>query len=407
MADIVPTGLPFKEAIDHFRQKINLPTKSFSDLWQGQHARAFVVAGAQTNELLSDFRGAIDKAMASGTGFKEFRKDFDKIVTTHGWSHNGSPGWRSRVIYETNMRTAYAAGRYKQMTDPQTVKLRPFWQYVHGDSVHPRPLHASWDGIVLPADDPWWSTHFPPNGWGCKCSIKAINQRQLERLGKSEPDTAPENGVEVHDVPGRGEVTVPAGIDPGFDYNVGQADVGKQLANEVMEQFRAQKADAWELLDSGDAESNARPAEIPTEKTTITRGPSVKSTAELEAAVEKTIGDKEKVFELDNGGFKQPVNVNAAVLAQHIDKARAPYVPFLTEVLENPFEVWAAFERHKGTGQVVLRYRYIKAIETGRDEGLLLVAQALKGQLEAWTFIPVRRAEYLQKQRRGKLVFAR
>ena len=32
-----------------------------------------------------------------------------------------------------------------------------------------RPQHLEWDGLVLPVDHPFWKTHAPPNGWGCRC----------------------------------------------------------------------------------------------------------------------------------------------------------------------------------------------------------------------------------------------
>ena len=65
------------------------------------------------------------------------------------------------------------------------------------------------------------------------------------------------------------------------------------------------------------------------------------------------------------------------------------------------------FQRHKGTGKVEMRVRVIKRIDTGDKEGLLLVAQANKGLLEAWTFIPVDNLKYLNKQREGVLIHSR
>jgi len=159
-------NLPFEEAIAFFRAKLSIPTLRWTDLWQEMHARGFAVAGAYKADLLLDFRKAIDKAISDGATIEDFRKAFDTIVANHGWSYNGARAWRTRVIFETNIRTAYATGRYRQMTDPDVLKSRPFWEYRHGDSVHPRKLHLSWDRLVLAADDPWWQTHYPPNGWG-------------------------------------------------------------------------------------------------------------------------------------------------------------------------------------------------------------------------------------------------
>ena len=33
-----------------------------------------------------------------------------------------------------------------------------------------RADHIPFYNLMLPADDPFWDTHYPPNGWGCKCS---------------------------------------------------------------------------------------------------------------------------------------------------------------------------------------------------------------------------------------------
>jgi len=220
--------LPFNEAISFFRQKTNLGTAAWTDIWQQQHDKSFVVAGAMRDELVSDFRTAIDQAISEGTGLKAFQSRFDDIVAKHGWSYKGGRGWRSRVIYQTNMQTAYQAGRYAQLTDPDLLKLRPYWQYQHSDFVaDPRLEHVAWSGIVLRADNLWWQTHFTPNGWGCMCFITAASERDLKRMGKDGPDQAPVIEWEDKVVGVRGPsprtVRVPKGIDPGWAYTPGRS----------------------------------------------------------------------------------------------------------------------------------------------------------------------------------------
>ncbi len=159
-------ALPFEEAIEYFRRKVNLPTRTWRDLWEGMHSRAFVVAGAMKSELLSDLRAAVDRGISEGTTLREFRDSFTDIVQRHGWKYKGGKAWRTAVIFNTNLSVAYHSGHYKQMTDPDVLKARPLWRYVASSSADPRPEHMRWYNVVLPADDPWWQTHYPPNGWG-------------------------------------------------------------------------------------------------------------------------------------------------------------------------------------------------------------------------------------------------
>ncbi|WP_020050932.1 phage head morphogenesis protein [Rhizobium leguminosarum] len=208
-------NLPFDEAIAFLRQKVSTPTESWRDVWDGAHSKMFMVAGANSKAIVDDFKDAIAKALEQGTTLDDFRKDFDKIVKTHGWSYRGERGWRTKTIFETNLRTAYAAGRYAQMTEPDTLASFPNWQYHHSGAVHPRLQHKAWDGLCLAADDPFWKTAYPPNGFGCGCFVTPVSRSRLRRLGKAGPDRAPDLDQLGTDQP--------LGVDPSFAYNPGQA----------------------------------------------------------------------------------------------------------------------------------------------------------------------------------------
>lgn len=211
--------LPFQEQIDFFNQKLALPTAHYDDIIKAAHDKAFIVAGAAKADLLNDLQTAVGKAISEGKTLDWFRSEFDGIVKKHGWTGWTGEGtadgvaWRTKVIYQTNLSTSYAAGRWKQLNDPDLLKVRPYWKYVHNDTVaHPRELHQSWNGVVLRHDDPWWQTHFCPNGWGCRCRIVAVGSKEYS--GKP----APNNGTYQHTDRKGVTHTIPKGIDYGFDY---------------------------------------------------------------------------------------------------------------------------------------------------------------------------------------------
>ena len=218
--------LDFDERVEFFRAKLSLPTRTWTDIWQEEHDRAFVVAGAARDDLLADLRAAVDSAVADGTTLQEFRRRFDAIVAKHGWIYNGGRDWRTRVIYETNVATSYAAGRWRQLK--AVAGRRPFWRYRHNPaSVEPRHQHVAWDGLILPHDDPWWDVHYPPNGWGCKCYVESVSRREADRAGG--PGEAPPTNWRSERVgsgPTARIVEVPEGVDPGFGYAPGRRAAG-------------------------------------------------------------------------------------------------------------------------------------------------------------------------------------
>lgn len=221
-------SLPFDEQIAYFRQKSNVGTERWADIWKEAHNRAFMVAGAAKDDLLADFRNAVDSAIADGRSLGWFRKEFNQIAERHGWAFNGSSNWRSQVIYETNVRQSYSAGREAQI---ERIKhKRPYGIYKHSGSEHPRLDHLAWNNLVIPLDDPWWDTHTPINGYGCKCKKLTASERDLERLGLK-VSKAPKIETREWTDKVTGEVhQIPKGIDPGFDY---RPKSPKQLTEQV------------------------------------------------------------------------------------------------------------------------------------------------------------------------------
>jgi hypothetical protein len=117
--------------------------------------------------------------------------------------------------------TARAAGEWERTQ--RTKAFLPFLRYTLSSSERLRPEHRSWVGTILPVDDPWWHTHYPPNGWGCKCGVRQMTRRQAERDGYSADAAAPE--VETRswfDNRNGRRIDVPAGIDPGWAQNPGR-----------------------------------------------------------------------------------------------------------------------------------------------------------------------------------------
>ncbi len=233
------TALTPAEAVAFYQAKTVGGKFAFDwrDVWQEEHARAFVVAKAMTVDLLDAIRAAVDEAITDGIDCEDFRAHLEPILRAQGWwgrqlmtdPLTGEPREvqlgsvrRLGIIYDTNLRTSLSAGKWRQVQD--TKAALPYLRYLDPDP-NPRPQHLDWSGLVLRADDPWWGTHWPPNGWNCKCEADSLDDHDLDhegyQLGVAPPDQATEY---FNERTGTTEM-VPAGIDPGFAHNPGIAGI--------------------------------------------------------------------------------------------------------------------------------------------------------------------------------------
>jgi len=237
MADISLKPLQPKEAIAYFRGKGLAASFAWQDMWQEEHAKAFTVAKAMRPSLLQDIRDALDKAIAEGTTLETFKKTLRPTLEAQGWWGKqrmvdpltgeeklvqlGSPR-RLRTIFDTNMRTAHAAGYWERIQD--TKDTLEYLRYQTAGDARVRPEHAAWDGTTLPVDDSWWDVHNPPCDYGCRCTVVQVSKGQLAREGGQVTDRPIAFPSRSYTNPRTGEVvSVEGGIGPGWGYNVGKA----------------------------------------------------------------------------------------------------------------------------------------------------------------------------------------
>jgi SPP1 gp7 family putative phage head morphogenesis protein len=145
--------------------------------------------------------------------------------------------------------------KYKefQLTEKQTIfaqsaAAKNWVGYKENEDIYPnlqwhtagdsavRPEHAALQGLTLSINDPFWKTHIPQLGFGCRCSLTQTDAKIVKKDGYK-------------------EVTVPAGFDfnPGIDQTLFSNNVGyyvnasnteaKQLKEQATKFIRSKSRD--------------------------------------------------------------------------------------------------------------------------------------------------------------------
>jgi len=230
-------GLPPAETVRAFEARDDLrQTVRWSEMWHEDHARAFTVAKVAKLDLLATIRRSLDDMLRNGGTFEAWQAAIQPELVKAGWwgrvddraltgaDHAITVGPRRlRTIYDTNLRMSRAAGRWSRIQELKAE--RPFLRYTAVMDARTRPEHRVWHGTILHVDDPWWDTHYPPCGWFCRCTVRQLSQRDLDRKGWSVSSVPPEGSPKRFYRAGGEMVAVPAGIAPGFAYNPGKASM--------------------------------------------------------------------------------------------------------------------------------------------------------------------------------------
>ena len=427
-------------------RQLTADTYHWHDLWRDEHQRAFTVSRLARGDLLEALQASLAKSVAGDLSRRDWIKSTEQLLKNAGWwgtTEVTDPRTgemlktrfnhaRLQLIFDTNVRQAAAAGQWQRMLRNQ--RTHPFARYVAMDDDRTRPQHRAWHNVTLPLDDPWWSTHRPPNGYRCRCRVIGVTQREydqgevLDRPG-AETDrkapivrapmakTAPPEALRDWRNPATGAIEkIPDGIDPGFDYNPGTT--GRSQAFEAMVQAKLARM----LPAVAEAASTAgvlppRVAkEVPGQDNWVTLGltdlrdmpPSMAAPNLLApgATVQDAVQVLREALDVPTNGARfveTPTGLVAIfdkllshVVEKRLDR-RERFGSFVLPTLQQPDEVWeTAYD------DATTRRRFIKLFSDSKYDLLVIVREGPDGAV-LWNVLN-RERKAMNTMRTGRLV---
>ena len=126
----------------------------------------YIFSGMKTfHELNEAFPSLLDEN-GNRKSFERFLNDVRKIDKTYNRNY-------LRAEYNFVQASAQMAAKWEEFSK---YGDRYHLQYRTVGDGKVRPEHAAMHGITLPMSDPFWEEFYPPNFWGCRCSVVQVRK---------------------------------------------------------------------------------------------------------------------------------------------------------------------------------------------------------------------------------------
>jgi SPP1 gp7 family putative phage head morphogenesis protein len=190
--------VPHAEAMAFIAGKPAVTRDVFDQLLPELQARAFTITGVESANVLQGVRDRIAE-LPAGADWNDVKGDIIKdispwLVTSDDPEERdrqaASAIRRAELLLRTHGFQAYQAAQYNVMERQKDVF--PYWQYMTMQDEAVRDSHAALDGIVLPADDPFWASHYPPWDWACRCQVVPISRDDYQDIQRADAGRAPD-----------------------------------------------------------------------------------------------------------------------------------------------------------------------------------------------------------------------
>lgn len=393
-------GMKPLDAIQYLEQKGYKIGWDWHETLDAAHARAFTVAKVARIDILQDIHQSLIGALKNGQTFEQWVADITPTLKAKGWWGKqividatgnaqvvqlGSMR-RLRIIYDTNVSSAYFAAKEKfYWSNPALQISHPYVRYISKLHGNRRPAHKAMHGRIFRADDPIWLTCKPRCAFGCQCDYTWVSGYEVEKdklnvesskdrlitkteqIGKNkltgEPVFAQRTGINVLDDKGKEHFFAP---DAGFNYD--KKDWVKPFTPPPLDTLPRTFPAGRELPPL------PTPEVFPAHKI-LPKGLTDEAYVnhfldEFNATLNKPVvhfDKKDEPLVINKELFKDKRN-NWKIQKN----GREAYLRMLAEAIKNPDEIWLHWQAVKSQ-PYVLRRRYIKRFSV---EGSLLPAFA-------------------------------
>lgn len=131
------------------------------------HYNVGVFAAFKNHNNIQELVGLLKTKDGTLRKWEDFKAEAAKINE----AYNGR--WL-KTEYDQAVTSARAARKWQDIE--RTKTLYPNLEYRSVVDDRTRQLHKNWHGIILPVDHPFWNTHYPPNDYGCRCTVRRTDK---------------------------------------------------------------------------------------------------------------------------------------------------------------------------------------------------------------------------------------
>lgn len=134
------------------------------------HQSDYIFSGMKTFHELNEAFPSLLNPDGSRKPFEQFLNDVQSIDRTYNGNY-------LRAEYNFVQASADMAAKWEGfMQDGDRYNL----QYRTQRDKKVRPEHAALHGVTLPPSDPFWEIYYPPNGWGCRCTVMQVRKTKYQ-----------------------------------------------------------------------------------------------------------------------------------------------------------------------------------------------------------------------------------
>jgi len=180
------TAVPHAEAARALEGKPAVTRAVFDRLLPEFQARAVVITGVDSADALQAARDAI-ATIPRGEDWRAVKKELTRALDP--WLGDGAER-RVELLMRWHAYQAYAVANVRNLDANRD--LFPYRQYMTARDERVRATHAALDGIVLPADSPFWDRHTPPWEYGCRCDVRGVTAEEADEIREADAGKDPQ-----------------------------------------------------------------------------------------------------------------------------------------------------------------------------------------------------------------------
>lgn len=137
---------------------------------------AFIFSGFKSYHSLNELGLKLTNDKGGRKSFEEFAKDAAQI----------NKKYNRNYLYAEYNHAVHSSQMAVKWHDFQKGADRYDLQYRTAGDSKVRSQHSTLHNTTLPADDPFWSSYLPPNGWNCRCQVVQVLRDMRTRSDSKE-----------------------------------------------------------------------------------------------------------------------------------------------------------------------------------------------------------------------------